>query len=247
MSKLSDRIKRATRIQSQSLGFGSIRATSEATMLLAATANDAQAAGDLARRGADVIIMEGAAGSAPAAGASDGAVFGARIEAQSDGEAKTFKDAGYDFVLFDPDRAAATALLEENIGYVLSAPGDMTDAELRTLEAFQLDAIDVGPIDGSMTVRRQIDLRRIFGMTRKPLMASVQASISPTSLQALRDTNVVIAIAADAGAVEHLRKTIDALPPRARRKDGEDRPVPLVPQSAAVGDGDDDHDHDHDE
>lgn len=247
MSKLSDKIKKVTRIQSQSLGFGSMRATSEPTMLLAAAAKDSQTAGELSGRGADVIIMEGVSGSPPGAAAAGGVVFGARIEAKADHEAQACKDAGYDFVIFDPDRAAATALLEENIGYVLTAPRDMTDAELRTLESFQLDAIDIGQIDGSMTVRQQIELRRIYGMTRKPLMAAVRAGISATSLQALRDTNVVVAIAEDAGAVEHLRKTIDALPPRARRKDGEDRPVPLVPQSAGVGDGDDDHDHEHDE
>lgn len=62
----------------------------------------------------------------------------------------------------------------------------------------------------------------------------------------LRDTNVLVVVAADAAGVEKLRKTIDALPPRSRRKDSDDRPVPLVPQSASVGDGDEP-EHDHDE
>jgi hypothetical protein len=173
-------------------------------------------------------------------------IAGARISGRADNEAKTCKEAGFDFVVFDPDQASATALLEENIGYVLAAPADLSDTEWRTLEGFQLDAIDIGAIDGAMTVRRQIDLRRIYAMTRKPLMATVGAGISPIALQALRDTNVVVVVAQDAGAIEPLRKAIDGLPPRSRRKDGEDRPVPLVPHNAAMGGDEDEHDHEHD-
>jgi hypothetical protein len=245
LSKLSDKIRKVTRLQSLALGFGSARNAVEPTMVLAATARDPQAADELVRRGADVVIVDATRG-APGTGAiKNGAVVGARIAGRADNEAKSYKDAGYDFVVFGPDDAAATALLEENIGYVMAAPADMSDTEWRTLEAFQLDAIDIGAIDGTMTVRRQIDLRRIFGMSRKPLMATVSADISVAALQVLRDTNVVVVVAADAAAVEKLRKTIDGLPPRSRRKDMDDRPLPLVPQSASVGDGDEpDHEHD---
>ncbi|MDP9237865.1 MAG: hypothetical protein M3P30_10820 [Chloroflexota bacterium] len=246
MSKLSDKIRKVTRLQSLAMGFGSMRNAVEPTMVLAALARDAQAAEEMGRRGADVVIVE-ANGAAPGPGiAKDGAVVGARIAGRTDNEAKSYKDAGYDFVVFNPDEAAATALLEENIGYVMAAPADLSDTEWRTLEAFQLDAIDIGAIDGAMTVRRQIDLRRILGMARKPLMATVSGDISVAALQTLRDTNIVVVIAADGAAVEKLRKTIDALPPRSRRKDLDDRPLPLVPQSASVGDGDEP-EHDHDE
>jgi hypothetical protein len=119
---------------------------------------------------------------------------------------------------------------------------DLTETETRTLEAFQLDAIHVGAIEGQLTVRRQIGMRRLQAMTRKPLMATVGKDVSVAELQALRDTNVVVVLAAAADAVEHLRKTIDALPPRSRRKDGEDRPVPLVPQAATASEAEHDHD-----
>ena len=247
MSKLADKIKKATRLQqTHTLGFGASRHAVETTMVLAAIARDAKSAADLVQRGADAVIVDLAGGAPAPVAAKDGAVYGARIAGTADNEAKACKDAGYDFVVFDPDKATATALLEENVGYVISPPADLTDAELRTLESFQLDAIDIGAIKGALTVRRQIALRRVFGLTHKPLMAAVNAAISVSELQALRDTNVVIAVADSADAVERLRKTIDALPPRARRKDGEDRPVPLVPRSTA-GDGDEEeHDHDHD-
>ena len=245
MSKLADKIRAASRPQSQSLGFGAARATGGATMVLAGIAGDAGAAAAVVAAGADIVVVGTASSPARPSGVDAGAPAGAWIAGSGDADAKAFKDAGFDFVIFDPDKAAAADLLEENIGYVMSVPADLSDAEIRTLEAFQLDAIYVGEIKGALTVRRQIDLRRLVAMTRKPLMAAVDAGIAPTELQALRETSVAVVMAEGAKDVEALRKTIDALPPRARRKDGDERPTPLVPQSlASAGE---EHDHDDDE
>ena len=174
----------------------------------------------------------------------NGAIAGAAIAGKADDEAKAYREGGFDFVVFDPNQASATALLDEKCGYVMSIPKDFDEHDLRALEAFQLDAVDVGVIDNLLTVRRQIELRRVFGMTRKPLMARLKGDISSVELQAMRDTGVVIVASDKAEDVERLRKTIDGLPPRARSRN-EDRPTPLVPQAAAVDD-DDEHDHDHD-
>ena len=127
---------------------------------------------------------------------------------------------------------------------MLTLPRDLDEQDLRSLESFQLDAIDVGAIDGVLTVRRQIELRRIFALTRKPLWARVKADISVLELQAVRDTNVIIVAAEKADDIEKLRKTIDALPPRARRRDGEDRPTPFVPRTVGIDDEDDGEDDD---
>lgn len=247
MSKLADKIRNASRSEPQPLGFGSAKAAVVATMVLAGVAPDAQAAAELARRGADVVII--GSSSAPAAATSGkdvtGAVAGARVAGKAANEATAYREGGFDFVVFDPNSASATALLDDKIGYVLTLPGDLTDNEVRTLESFQLDAIDVGALAGPLTVRRQIDLRRIFAMTRKPLMAAIDAAISVVELQALRDTNVLVAVVEGAQNVERLRTTIDALPPRTRRKD-DDRPTPLVPHNAMAEEEPDEHDHEHD-
>ena len=238
MSKLAEKIRRATRLQTTSLGFGAARSSSESTMVLAALTADPAAVADLARRGADAVIVDlsRSSGAPPKPAATDAVVVGAFIGAKAEGESAACKEAGYDFVVFDPDTAAAAALQEESIGYVLVLPQDLSDADVRTLEGLQLDAIDVGPIDRALTVRRQLDLRRVFGMTRKPMMARLRADVSGAELQALRDTNVVIIATDSADAVDRLRKTIDALPPRRRRKESEERPTPLVPH-AAMGPG----------
>lgn len=248
MSKLADKIRKVTRVESQPIGFGTSRAASNATMVVAGIARDAGAAAELVRRGADIVVIGAPDSPAPATaanGASD-APLGGWIAGRTDNEAKSYREAGFDFVIFDPGTASATALLDEEIGYVLSSPGDLSDNELRTIEAFQLDAIDVGAIAGSLTVRRQIDLRRIFSLTRKPMIAAVDAAISVTELQALRDANVIVVTAEGADSVERLRKTVDALPPRARRKDGDDRPTPLVPRASFAEEAEDDeHEHEH--
>ncbi len=241
MSRLADKIRKAVRIESQAIGFMSTKAASEPSMLLGGIAKDAKAAADLVKRGADFIVL----GKAAPADAKDvgAGIAGALIEGEAD--SKAYREGGFDFVVFDPDKTASTAVLDESVGYVMLLPKDASDVDLRAIESFQLDAIDVGDIKGALTVRRQIELRRIFSLTRKPLLAAVPADISVPALQALRDTNVIGAMADSADGVERLRKTIDALPPRARRKDDE-RPTPLVPRPSAGNGDDDDHDHEHD-
>jgi hypothetical protein len=249
VSKFAEKIRKVTRVQSQPLGFGAVRTAAEPSMVLAGRAADAASAAELARRGADVVIIGTAQSPAAAAAVKDvagGAIAGAFVPGTAANEAKTYREAGFDFVVFDPDSAAAIALLEQEIGYVMVLPPDLTDSEARALETFHLDAIDIGVMDGPLTVRKQIDLRRLHAMVRKPLMATVAGDIPMIELQALRDTNVVVAVADSADAVGQLRKTIDALPVRSHRKDGEDRPTPLVPRTTAAEE-EDEHDHDHDE
>jgi hypothetical protein len=244
LSKLSDKIRKALKFEAGPIGFRPAQAASEATMVLCGLAKDAKDAADLAKRGADVVIVgANGKGSRPEGAKEAGdAIPGAWIEGEAD--AAQYKAAGFDFVAFDPDKTASTAVLEENIGYVLALPTDASDNDLRSLESFQLDAIDIGKVDRTLTVRRQMELRRIFGLTRKPLMAHVPGEISGPSLQALRDTSVLIVASEHASDIEKLRKMIDALPARTRSRRDDDRPMPLVPASAAVGG--DDHDHDDD-
>jgi hypothetical protein len=244
LSKLSDKIRRASRLEAQPMGFVTARSTGDATMVLIGMARDGRAAGEMAKRGADAVVV-GSPGSP--ANVNDGkllegAIAGGWLDGRSEGASKAFKDAGYDFVVFDPDKTASTAVLEEGIGYVISLPNDVSENELRAIEGFSLDALYVGEIKGAMTVRRQMELRRIFGLARKPLMAALPPDITPAELQALRDTNVMVVAADSPDGVEKLRKLIDALPPRTRRREDPDRPIAMVPRAAPGADEDEDDD-----
>ncbi len=246
MSKFAERIRKAQRFQPQPLGFVTARSAAQATMVLAGLAPDAAAAAALARRGADVVIVgsQEVPARPEAPGGVGQAIAGAWVAGTGEDEAKRLREAGYDFIVFDPDRSAATALLDDSVGYVLRLPGDLTDLEVRALESFRLDALDVGAIGGPLTVRRQIGLQRLHALTRKPLMATVRGDISAGELRVLRDTNVTVVVAESGDAVEALRSTIDALPERTRRKDEGERMTPFVPHAASGAGEADEHDHD---
>jgi hypothetical protein len=225
------------------MGFVTVRSTSDATMVLAGVARDARTAAEMAKRGADAVVMGSAGSPANASDAKqlEGVIPGGWLDGRNEGASKVFKDAGYDFVMFDPDKTASTAVLEEGIGYVISLPNDASENELRAIEGFSLDALYVGEIKGAMTVRKQMELRRIFGLARKPLMAAVPSDITQAELQALRDTNVMVVAADSADGVDKLRTLIDALPPRTRRREEADRPIAMVPRAAPGADeGEDD-------
>lgn len=237
MSKFAERIRKAARGEPQPLGFVATASKATATMVLAGIARNVADAPELARRGADAVIV---GSPKPGEGKQGDVLCGAHISGEDD--AKAYREGGFDFVVFDPDKTSSTAVLEEEIGYVMTLPKDVTDVELRAIEGFRLDAIDVGAVERALTVRRQIDLRRIFALAHKPLMARVPADIDVRALQALRDTNVLVVAVEGAENVERLRKTIDALPPRSKRREDGDRPAPFVPAAAAAGDSDDDDD-----
>ena len=245
MSKFADKIRRSARLEAQPMGFVTARASADATMVLAAVAKDGRAASDMAGRGADAVIIGGSGSPATAgdAGQTGTAIAGGWLDGRSEGASKACLEAGYDFVVFDPDKTASTAVLEEGIGYVIMLPNDVSDNELRAIEGFSLDAVHVGEIKGAMTVRKQMELRRIFSLARKPLMATIPSDISSSELQALRDTNVLVVSTDSADGVDKLRKLIDALPPRSRRREDPERPIAMVPRAAPGGEeGDDDDD-----
>ena len=243
MSKLADKIRSATRSQPQQVGFGAARPSGAATLVLAGIARDAREAADLIGKGADVALIGSFDSPAAKNGAGDAknAVLGARIAGKAADEAQVYREAGYDFVVFDPDRASASTLLDEKVGYVMLLPAGLSDLEIRAIDLFRLDAIDVGDLSGALTVRRQIDLQRVTAVTRKPLMAGVPKDIAPAELRALRDSGVAVVAVAAAG-VEQLRKTIDALPPRPNRRDDRDRPSAIVSHHVAAHEDEDDDD-----
>jgi hypothetical protein len=215
LSKLADKIKQAARSEPQAIGFGSAKAAAVSTMVLAGAAPDVQGAAELAQRGADVVIAGSAKSPVAAASgsAANGAIAGARISGTVLNEATQYREAGFDLSSLT-QMAAATALLDED-RLRPDAAVRLPDNDVRTLESFQLDAIDVGAIASPLTVRKQIDLRRIFAMTRKPLMATIDGAISAPELQALRER--IVGGRGRGAVVERLRKpSMRCRPGRAR-------------------------------
>jgi hypothetical protein len=94
----------------------------------------------------------------------------------------------------------------------------------------------LGHWHGPLTVRSQLELRRVYILTRTPLLVPVRADIGAGDLESLRDVGVVgVAVdghESDAWArLPALRKAIDGLPaPKTRRR--EERPEAVLPVGA---------------
>ncbi len=219
MSKLSEAIKRTTRAEAPQIGFAPMQAKPRATMLLAALIGaDAQPP-----EGADIVLVPGATTAPATNGASQQPLRGAWLDGAAD--AARAHEGGFDFIVFNADEAPAAVLLEEDAGLVMQAPDELPDSLVQALQWLPLDALLVR-WEGTLTVRRQMELQRVSGFSRKPLFLFMANEPSARELEALREAGVV-GIVVDLtqrggeARLAALRTTIDGLRPRPKRsRDG---------------------------
>ncbi len=241
MSKLGDKIRKARRLESGPIGFGAMAGRPGASSMLLMVHGPASAMrtpDDLAGLGVDAVLLSL---SNPQADMSHLARWakeagdvpcGAQVMAASRKTVAALKEAGADFLVFDPEATSAEALLETEMGYVLALSGEPSDSFLRALDTFPLDGLWVDDGRGPLTVHRQIELRRVHLLSRTPLFVPIRPDIGPAELECLRDAGVV-AVAVngmEAGTwqrVSDLRQAIDGLPARTRRR--EERPEVVLP------------------
>ena len=228
MSKLADLIRRATHAEPARLGFGPGTHTATASMLLAASIGDRweRGVGEAVAAGADVLLLGGRPSEKElpeAVSAADGRPCGLIADVEAD-QLPRLREAGIDFLILNP-QAPASVLQDEELGFVLRLAGDLSEAQLRTLGTLSLDALYVErKDDGPPTVERQLELQRISGLARGPLLVQVRASAEQQELLSLRDGGVLI-LTIDlkerdgADALRSLRGVIDALPRRRKRRD----------------------------
>src|SRR4051794_16548698 len=187
MSKLGDAIRKSQRVESAPMGFGAARAAVKPSMLVgfigaAADAEKAREAGAeivmVDARSAGVInrFLGGANDVQPEAlklnnGAAE---LPAGVMASPDAEGvKLLKSAGLDFLCFEAENTPASALLDEDVGYVLIVPANPEELFLRSLEPLNLEALYLSEVPQPLTVSKQIDLSRTAMLARKPMIAHV--------------------------------------------------------------------------
>lgn len=147
------------------------------------------------------------------------------------------KKAGMDYVVLSLD-APATALLGEEIGYVLALEGEVPDTMLRSLDGLPFDALLITMEAGPPTLRRQLEIRRLAGLSRLPLFLRMANEPTAEELKSLRDSGV-IAVVVDGdqqeswAALPNLRQAIDGLPPRRRRR--QERLEAMLPLKQSPG------------
>ena len=244
MSKLANKIRKITRVEPAPLGFGVAAARARPPSLLLMVhgpASGMRPPADLADSGLDALLLslnpeKEAAEAARWAKTAGDLPCGVRVPSAAGETVAALKQAGIDFLAFEAESASADALLDTEMGYVLALVGDPSDTLLRAMADFPLDALWLADWHGPLTVRSQLELRRIYLLARTPLLVPVRADISAGDLECLRDTGVV-GVAVDGhehGAWDRLpalRKAIDGLPPpRTRRR--EERPDAVLPVRA---------------
>lgn len=248
MSKLTDRIRRASRVEPAPLGFAPAARKAPASTLLVAVrlaANEAGKFGDAANKGAAIIILEGSAAKLRETKATGDVIIGLKLEKPDRKEAAAAREAGADFLLIEESTLAET-LLDEKLGFVMSVSRDLEDNRLRLLGDLNLDALVVAAPEPPVTVARVLDLRRVAGLARAPLLVEIEPDIDASTLQILRESGAtgVVVGAAGIGKLSELIERIATLPIRGRRK--EEHTDALVPASAQSGGHDDDDDDDDD-
>jgi len=234
MSKFRSRIRDIGRAPG-GLGFAALAKRERPRyVLVVAEAGSAAEASAAAQAGADAIVFNG---SVPAD--TDLRVpFGVRIEAGTREAVEAAREAGADFFIFDDDQTHAAALTIEEMGSVLILDGDHSEERLRMVGAIDLDAILVRSAAGNLTVRQQIELRRVAGMGGAPVLVQADGKPDAGCLEAWRDAGAP-AVLVSASDVERTLEAAMLVPPPRRSTD---RRV-----AALGGPVVESHDHDHDD
>src|SRR2546422_1077562 len=135
MSKLADRIWKATRDEPARLGFATSAARTPPPTMLCLARVPADKLGDAADKGADAAIIESTdAGKLKVQSKKAGTtIVGVHPDKTSRADIAALRDAGADFVVLEMQSDMAEALLEEQIGVVLTLAPDTDDTTLRLL------------------------------------------------------------------------------------------------------------------
>jgi hypothetical protein len=227
MSKLSDAIRRTLRAEAAPMGFGAARSAPKATMLVGLLQSGAAGAA-----GADLLLLDGRT-STPSAEeveeakeGNSGAVVGLLAGQVQRETLSELRSRGLDFVVFDAEKTPASALLEEDVGFVLALPDKAEDEFMRSLDSLQLDAVYIEDLPSPLTVASGLRLMR----SRRPIIARVSSAAGNAELETLRASGVAVVLTEDSSAVEMLKQAVLALPPRRVRR--EERPTVAVPRTA---------------
>jgi hypothetical protein len=244
MSKLGDRIRKTMRVEAAPIGFRAVRPARVPSLLVVALFDDEGKGrtGPAIEKGAGAIIVrsdkpDDVKAAVEAAGEVPCGVRPQKVDADA---VTALLEAGADFLVFDAETTLARALAEDKLGYVLTLRSGQDETYLRVLESLALDAVLLEDYTGPLTLQRQVELRLVAGLTRKPLMLPIKLPIESGDLECLRDAGVSL-LAIDGSddkmldELPALLQAIEALPePRRRRETALEVLLPRAAELAAA-------------
>lgn len=251
MGKLTDLIKRVGRREPEPMGFGTSARKSQTTMLLVAIAAErwARATADAVEAGADAVLLTGRPGDkdvSEAVAAADDRACGLIAGDASAEQLSRLRESGIDFAGLGTN-APAAGTVDQKLSLVFQLADDLTDIQLRAVEGLPFEAVYIDREAAPVTIMRLMELQRIAGLTRKPLLVPISPESGKNDLVALRDAGVALigidmAARNATDALRALRETINTLPRRRVRSD--ERTSVALPRSHSEVDeeGDDEDD-----
>ena len=240
MSKFRNRIRDLGRAPA-GFGFAALAHTESARhMLVVAEVEDAAGAAAAAEAGVDAIILRGSASALEGLHLTNDVLAGIWLEDATGAEVAAAQQAGADFFLFDDSRAQASALTPTDIGRVMLLGPDQETERLRSVAALDLDAVVVTGEVGAITVRDQLALRRVAGMTGAHLLIAANAVPDTATLEAWRDAGAPAVLVSGSAADIRAAMLAAAAVPASKRR--EERSTPLIGATRSSR-----HDHDDDD
>ncbi|MBI4301198.1 MAG: hypothetical protein HY664_01145 [Chloroflexi bacterium] len=226
MSKFIEKLEKASRGESQPLGFGAAaRRTKESPMLLIADllTSDPQATREIAHDGADALINQTQATAGEEKPETGETPWGTRLEASQEKEAEHLQEIGCDFLIFASEGTPSSVLLIEELGKVLELELAFPDSWARAVDQLPIDAVLVSEPYSSLTINQLLAYQRLVNLVRRPLLLKVPTQLSEAELESLWNVGVrgLILEIRNIETIEELRelrKKIDALEPQIKKK-----------------------------
>ncbi|MCY3639047.1 MAG: hypothetical protein OXG80_08125 [Chloroflexi bacterium] len=228
MSRLTDLLDK-TQTSSPGIGFAASRqaaATPDIAVIGRVSATELADDSALADSPADALIVtldasDGSAASRVGDALSD-RLWGARVGSASADHATALKDAGCDFIVFDPEGTAAAVLNDDALGKVIAVGFDepeFDEDEARAIRTLDIDCALLTPTDGllPLTVQKLLIIQKMRGIVRKRAIVNVPAETGKSELETLRNAGVAaiaVSLAEVGEDIQRIRDDIANLPRR---------------------------------
>ena len=228
MSRLTDLLDK-TQTSSPGIGFAASRqagATPDIAVIGRVSATELAADPALAGSPADALLVTlDASDSSAASRVGDTLkerLWGARVGSASAEDSAALRDAGCDFIVFDPEGTAAAVLNDDALGKVIAVGFDepeFDEDEARSIRTLAIDCALLTPTDGllPLTVQKLLTIQKMRGIVRKRAILNVPAETGKSELETLRNAGVAaiaVSLAEVGEDIERIRDDIANLPRR---------------------------------
>lgn len=234
MGKLADRIKAMARGAAPPIGFALAPPRAQPPSLLVAALLDATGGEGMAQAiqdGADVVLVPVGPATGEAAlkavrSALRQAMWGAVLEVGNKQDVERLQKAGCDFVVLRGGALSADVLSIEELDTLLEPDPAWEDTLLRGVEQLPVLAILYRVVAEAVTIQQLLQVQRLVGLTRKPLLVVLPPTVSPQQLRPLRDAGVSGVVVPPA-SVKDFRAAVRDLPPPKKPKERAEVLLPL--------------------